>query len=513
MSRSRRQRRRSARPDEDAAPRGPQSSDDVPGEDEPQAVSLGTPWTLVVAGIVAAGAVVRIACARGDLWLDEIWTLALLSSIDSPLQIVTKLTHDNNHVLNSFFAWWLRGGADIALRIPAALVGTAGVAVAASFAGMDDGSRDQSRPGARAALAALFLAASYLMVHYQSEARGYALALGIGLFSPWAFLRARGSPASRLAAVHWAAAGLALLGHAVAVHLFLATAVWSFVRFRRDGLAGPSLVRALVWWHGVPAATTTLVYLGFLSRMVIGGGPEESLVDVLGRVVAYTFGVPLALGTFGLLALGALVLAGGLATLRRIDSDQWAFYTTGIFLSPMAALVVQPGDLRFERYFYVSAALGLLLAARMVAALTARVPVATAAVAALFLAGQAGRLRHLAADGRGQYRAALSAMAAGTAARPVRVAGDHDFRNGLVTSYYTSRLGLDGQLVYVRAEGLSASGADWYLVHRPANDPPPPSVFTDPGGRAYRLERTLPSAPLSGFRWFLFRREGAAPPS
>jgi hypothetical protein len=507
VSRARRQRRRAAaeRPEGEAPARTAPAADEAVA----QPVPITARWKVVLAVIVALAAVVRFACARGDLWLDEVWTLAMLSSIDSPLQIVTKLTHDNNHILNSFFAWWLRGGADIAVRIPAVVAGTAGVAVAAWFAGMDDDSRDPSAPAIRAALAGLLQATSYLMVHYQSEARGYALALGIGLLSPWAFLRARGAAASRLAIVHWVAAGFALLGHAVAVHLFLATAAWSFVRFRRDGLAGPSLVRALIWWHGVPAATTALVHQGFLSRMVIGGGPEESLVDVLGRVMAYTFGVPLALGTFGLLLLGVLIVGGGLWVLRRIDSDQWAFYATGLLLSPMAALLVQPGDLRFERYFYVSAALGLLLLGRMLALLASRSAIAAAAAVVLFVGAQLPRIQRLAAEGRGHYRGALSEMAARTPTRPVRVGGDHDFRNGLVISYYTPRLGLDGQLVYVPAQAVAASGADWYIVHRPGNDPDPPAGFTDAGGRTYRLEWGFPSAPLSGFRWFLFRREGA----
>src|SRR6185436_17670860 len=115
-------------------------------------------------------AVLRLAAARGNLWLDEIWTLYLLGTIEAPLQIVTTLTHDNNHILNSCCAWWLRGGADAALRVPAVVAGTLGVAVAAAFAGLRDDPRAQepSRTEVRATLAALLQATSCLMVHYQS---------------------------------------------------------------------------------------------------------------------------------------------------------------------------------------------------------------------------------------------------------------------------------------------------------------------------------------------------------
>jgi hypothetical protein len=501
-------RRRTAAEDPGPQPAGPQ---DVLPDDAP--AGIARPWLGIVGGAVAVAAVLRFLCARGDLWLDEVWTMALLSSIESPFQIVTRLAHDNNHILNSLFAWGLRGlGSDFALRIPAVLAGTAGVAVAAGFAALpDEGSRDPSRPGVRAALAALLLATSYLMVHYQSEARGYALALGIGLLSPWAFLRANGEAGSRLVKVHWAAASLALLGHAVAVHLFAATFAWSLARFRRDGLMGPRLVRVMVWWHGVPAAFAAVLYLGFLRRMAIGGGPEESLPDVLGRVVAYTLGFPLSLGTLTLLVLGAALVVGGLVALRRLGSDQWVFYATGIVFSPVLALLFQPGDLRFERYFYVSAALLLLLVARLLALLAARASVAALLAVVLFLGGQYRHLQRLIADGRGDYGVAVAHMMARAPGRPVRVASDHDFRNALVISYQAARQRVQDQLVYTPSAAFAASGADWYVVHRPADAPPPPSVFRDTGGRTYQLDRSLPSAPLSGFHWFLFKREGAAP--
>jgi hypothetical protein len=460
--------------------------------------------------VVAGGGLLRLLAARGDLWLDEVWTVALLGTLTSPVQIVTKLTHDNNHILNSLFAWVLRGN-DFAMRLPAVIAGTAGVAVGAWFAGIEDDSapRDTSHPGARALLAAVVLGSSHLMVHYQSEARGYAFAVGLGLLSPWAFLRARGAPGARLAMVHWAAVCAALLGHAVAVHLFAATAAWSLVRFWRDGMSPPAIVMGALWWHGVPAAFAAALYSGFLSRLTIGGGPQVALPDVIGSVVAYAFGLPLSLGTGVLLLIGVALVAGGLVVVYRAGSDQWALYATGIVLSPAAAMAFQPGDLQFERYFIVSAALALLLFARAAAILLARAPMAVLAVAALFVAGQAPRLHRLVRDGRGHYAEAVRYLVGHAAARPVRLASDHDFRNPMVIRLHASRLGLGpGDLRYVPSQELAASGADWYLVHKGADEATPPAVFTDGGGRRYRLQKEYPSAPLSGFRWLLFKREG-----
>jgi hypothetical protein len=474
----------------------------------PPAVA-GRVWWVAVAIVVASAAALRILAARGDLWLDEVWTVALLDTLRSPVQIVTKLTHDNNHILNSLFVWILRGH-DFAMRLPAVIAGTAGVAFGAWFSGMDDDSapRDPSHPGVRALLAAVLLGASHLMVHYQSEARGYALAVGLGLVSPWAFLRARGAPGARLAMVHWAAVCLALLGHAVAIHLFVATVAWSLVRFRRDGMSPPAIVMAALWWHGVPATFAAALYFGFLSRLTIGGGPQVALPDVLGSVVAFAFGLPLSLGTGVLLLIGIALIVGALVIVYRTGSDQGAFYLTGIVLSPIAALAFQPGDLQFERYFIVSAAVALLLIARAVAVLTARAPAAAALVALVFVAGQAPRLHRLIRDGRGHYTEAIRYLVDHSPTRPVRLASDHDFRNPMVIAFYGSRLGLGPKdIAYVPSQQLAASGADWYLVHKGADEPAPPAVFTDGGGRTYRLEKEYPSAPLSGFRWLLFHKE------
>src|SRR5438128_1765967 len=64
------------------------------------------PWVMLGAILVAAAAV-RFACLFGDLWLDEIWSLRLLETVRSPVEILTRLLHDNNHPLNSLFLYLL----------------------------------------------------------------------------------------------------------------------------------------------------------------------------------------------------------------------------------------------------------------------------------------------------------------------------------------------------------------------------------------------------------------------
>lgn len=472
--------------------------------------AAGGPGLIVIATVLAAG-LLRLLAARGDLWLDEVWSLEMLAELPSAGAIF-GLRHDNNHLLGSLLLWALRGfDSDLLLRLPAVLAGTAAVALGAAVAAHGGDARDGS-PRARALLAALLLGSSHLLVHYGSEARGYGLVLGFGLLALFAAQRGELAPRSRWAALYGAACLLALLAHALAVHVLAGVLAWSLLRWWRTGLRGAMLLAAAATWHALPLAGAAALYLGFLRGLAVGGGPEEGVLPVLGRTVAYASGLPLSLGTGALALAGAGLLALGLWWQVTRDDDRWAFYLTAVLLSPLVVLLVQPGQLHFERYFVLSAALALLLAARLLAALAAR-GLEGAAVAGLlalvFCSAQAPRLERLLRDGRGQYRAALTGLLAADPAPRVYVSSDHDFRNGLMLRHYGPRLPGGERLAYVPAGSWTGLGPPWFLVHRFEGQPAPEPALADAAGNRYRLEAEYPSGPLSGWRWGVYRRLAA----
>ena len=133
----------------------------------PKTRAMPSGIAMAVAGLTFLGLLLRLACAHGDLWLDEIWSLRNLQHVKNAGDILWRLPNDNNHLLNSLWLWLIGPDAPPVLaRLELIIVGTLTIPVAAKFCG---------RSGPAAALTAAALAAGgAIFVQYGSEARGYA---------------------------------------------------------------------------------------------------------------------------------------------------------------------------------------------------------------------------------------------------------------------------------------------------------------------------------------------------
>lgn len=463
--------------------------------------------------VVALAALVRLAATWNDLWFDEIWTLSLIGGLRSPLGILTELHHDNNHPLNSFLLYLLRPlGSDWAYRLPAWGAGVATLVLGAYVNTLDDGAHGDAAPSLRGLFAALVLGASHPLVHYGSEARGYALALAFGLAAIAVALRDGVRPGSRAAPLAWTALLLALLAHALAVHFLAALVAWSIVRTLRRGDGWRRTLVTIGWWYAVPMLGTVALYLGFLHDITIGGGPREGLLAPLLRAIAVTTALPLHAPAVLLLAVAPGLLAGGLVWLALRGSDLWALYLVGAVISPAALAVLAPTDLYAERYLLVSSLLWLLLLARLLAWATTRGTVMRAlafAATVAFVAGNAERIGSLLRDGRGQYVAALRYIASHSSGPTALVTSDHDFRNRLVIEYYAPRIeGLS--IRYLMRAECAETIPEWYVAHRGPEEEPPPDVLPSARGIRCRVVAQYPATSLSGWRWFLCHREDAS---
>jgi hypothetical protein len=463
-------------------------------------------WRLTgaaLAAVLVTAAALRLHAARGDLWLDEIWSLKMSGEVASPAGALTAIHHDNNHPLNTL--WMVLAGGEEdpwVYRLPSLLAGLGSVALA-----WRSGRR---RGRAAGLLAAGFLAASFPMIVYSSEARGYALAV---FFAILAFLSMethleRGE--RRAAALFAASSVLGPLSHLTFLYAYAAAAAWWAVRLARRRAPARDLVRSFAWLHAAPLAVLALLYSVDIRFLGSGGGNPGSWLGVFVRSFSLGIGGP----TYGgaAIAVGIAAMAAALAAIvveAREGSERWVFHAAVLFAAPLAFRMAFPTDVVYERYFLVPTAFLLLLLADLLAHVRRLGPQGRATCLALILLFAAGNAAHLARFlrfGRGSYAAAVRFLRGATEGDAVTVGSDHDFRNQLVLSYHVERAGPGTPVAYYERAAWPDPGPEWFLAHRQDPDPERPAMLEGPNGESYDLERVFPYGGLSGWDWYVYRR-------
>ena len=475
----------------------------------------------VLGALVAAFGAVRFAALRNDLWLDEVWSLRLVQQMHSAGEILTKLWHDNNHPLNSLWLYFIGpGAADWKYRLLSWVAGTLSVLLAGLVARRQYQLMHPADEPRRAELAgllgALLVGGSYFLIHYSSEARGYAPAVAGGLLAVWALVRTPTRPDSPWALVYAAGCIVGLLAHLVVFQVLVGGVVWSAIVALRTWPRWRDRLVHLATWHVLPWAFLGLYYLGFVRKVEIGGGPKLALGNVLGTLAAFTAGLPERWGGVALAVVLVAVLIALVALARRSGALA-AFYVTAIFVAPALGVASSKFMLLYPRYFIMSAALALLVVAYGLARLwlgqnmgpmgpMGRIgPMIAGALLVGFLAGNGVHTGRLLRDGRGQYQAALRYIASRTPTAEITVTSDADFRNYGMMDYYRAAAGPEHVLQYIPGNQLPPEGVQWIFLHRlDETTPAPPPELEIAGRWRYRLERTFPHAPLSGWEWYAY---------
>ena len=270
--------------------------------------------SLTLAVLVLVAVALRLPGLFTDFWLDEIWTLKIILGMDSGWDVFTEVRHSNNHHLNTLIFYALGDLEHWSLyRIHALLAGVASVALAFRIGAQ--------RGRTEAVVASLLCATSYLLIHFSSEARGYALVIFFGLasFSLLEGFPGRGQPDWRRAALFWICACLGFLSHLMYLHVFAATGVWMALRLWRAGGLLPGLARLF----GVPALFLLFFYWFDVRFTKIGEGPELEAMEVFLRAGSYAIGGPPSGPLAAAAALATLVLFGGaVAWWARDDRDE-----------------------------------------------------------------------------------------------------------------------------------------------------------------------------------------------
>ena len=464
-------------------------------------------WLAALA-LVAVGALLRLLAARGDLWLDEIWSLQLAGVAGSVAGVFTALHHDNNHYLNTVWLLWC-GPAAGPLLYRAVSVASGAVMLAALAArplGLDRGQT----------LAALLLnAVSPLLVVLQSEARGYGLAMACAVAGALCLGRLLDEPRPGRAAAFAAIAVAGLLAHLTFLFALTAFAAWSAVALlsRRDFRSRTLACFAVAF--AFPGLALGALWALDLRVLKVGGGPEFERVAVLRQLLRETLGLQ---SGFGELA-GALFLAAALfevARLIRARRAEWAFYLTVLVLAPTLVILGSHAEYQAPRYFSVAMPFLLVLVGSVLARLWDSGWLGRGGAAlllAVFLVGSARELFGLVALGRGHYREAVAYLIQNSPPDDPTIGSDHDFRNPMLLAYFARQLAGGDVLQYEPQAQWTTHAPRWFIRHDPS-ETPDTRDFSLGGVGHYHLERQFPFyGGISGWHWLVYRRadSGSAP--
>lgn len=453
--------------------------------------------------IVAIGVSLRWAGMMNELWLDEIWSLRNALEPNSWTGIFTTLQTDNNHHLNSL---WLRsiglGAPAWAYRAMSFAAGVATIPLAYAI-----GRRDSERLGV---LMALFIALSYLTGYYASEARGYASLMFFTLVA-WFFLQAYVSTLSvGAAAGFWLAAVGGLVSHSTFIVFFIAAVLWGNAALQQQRRPGRDR-QAMAIAFGVPTVFLVGFYLTVLRGMIVAGGPERTLADVVGQSLSLLISGPAGGWLMAVVAVGVALATGtAVVMLQRRHAIRWLMYTTVIGIAPALLLIAQPNALIYPRYFLIPGLFVLLALAELCSLMwSADVRGRTVVVGAVSMmsVGAAGHAWSLAALGRGHFDLAAAQLAAAATSGSVTVAAVSplpgvDGRTRLQLDYHLRRLNAAERVSYEDA-GHELRAAEWLVRESFGDDIAPEEVTA--AGSSFRRVAHYPAAELAGINWTLYK--------
>lgn len=460
---------------------------------------------LTLSGIVLTAFILRFMAALDAPWLDEVATYYLAMSIEEPMEAITRIRLDH-HILNTAFMRLVGDTPNWLLYRLLSLV-TGFLLIPFMYrAGANVDSKGNL-------LAPLLACVSFPLITYSSEARGYAPAI---FFSIASLIILRLGWIRRLLIyrlIFWLLTVSALLAHITSIYILAGMTAWSAYRIWQTYMKYPAglkdeLTDFLITF-APPYAALFSIYFLIMRHCTSVGGDILPLHRVLTETLACFAGFPLHYpwAIAGALFTALLLTVSALHSLRT-DTGLGIFYVTSILIAPALTLIAYDKDYLFVRYFILCFPFAILMVTDLLIHLL-KDP-ANRRIAVLIIAtyclGQTLHITRFLNTGRGGYLQAVEEITSGTSQQPVIVSGDHDFRVGMMTVYYSRFLKESNNLRYIPAPSLPASGADWYITHQIDSQIPPPALLL--GEWLYTLTSTYPYYGLSGMTWNLYKRSG-----
>ncbi len=453
--------------------------------------------------VFMAGAVLRILSGvLSEFSIDEVWSLYFAEHSKSILEILFFTKHDNNHPLNTILLRYLSiWNSPLLYRLPALLTG---LLVPAAGWYLAKGCRTAART-----LFALFLASSFLLIFYSSEARGYSLMLFFGLLALICLRDYADSPKARKALLYALCTVLAVLSHFSYLRFFFSSVLLSFVCLNHVPIG--DRVRRLAGIHALPALLLALIYFFSVRGMYVAGGQFGSSGEVLLNTLALVLGgTPLEIACTSLqtransvLAIVAIATAlAGTYVLARGQRSVLLAILVALFVVPVTSGLLIEDLALFPRYFLPEVVLLYFVVAALCAELWSskslgKILAGIVASVIVFLNFSQG-IRFV-EYGRGGVLTALRTIAEAPQDSPQRVAALDNGRLGWLVDYY---------LVHAKLPGvLRNENEPMWILGTSRSSCPSPITQLRHHSENYVLVTSIPFWGLSGEETMLYRRE------
>ena len=450
-------------------------------------------------------AIAIMLAAKGDLWLDEIWTLSYTHAISSPFQVFTNIKHDNNHLLNTLYIYMVGNQENLYLYRILAVISGIGTIIMVGLTGRIY--------GGKACLFTIILSGlSYPLILYFSEARGYAPALFFSLLSFLLLLKHWKTGRFHLLIFFWISTILGLLSHLTFVMVICALFAMIFIHeIKKESLLKSRIFRICLY-YSIPTLFFILLYVFFIHNIEIGGGPVYNKWSVVGRAGCLLLGFPdlLILKIMAILIIVVIVFTGSFF-LYKDKCDQWIFFPFILCLAPILLLLFEQPKYLYFRYFIVVFPFFYLLSGFLLEKLyKSRIPFSRLIVVVLLtiiVIGHGRRVIPLLRLGRGSYQTALKNICENSLQDTVFIGSDHDFRNKTLISFYSRFMPDNKKIFYIDYKNWKYKKPNWIITHsQNISFKPKKDISIDGVGR-YLLNKEYRFSGISGWHWFVYRND------
>ncbi|UCD65303.1 MAG: hypothetical protein JSW69_04525 [Deltaproteobacteria bacterium] len=453
-----------------------------------------------------------LAAGRGDLWLDEIWSLLLAEATSSTWEIM-QIKHDNNHLLNTLYIYILGEQERFFLYRLLAMVSGIATIYLISLQARTWGKTES-------VIALLLAGTSYPLILYFSEARGYAPAIffAISTFIVLQKYEEQKTPL-RLIGI-WLLISLGLLSHLTFIIFFLSIFIYSvsllFIHNSRESLK--SRISDLLLIYCIPFVFVAALYFFFIQHLTLGGGPVYNKIDVLYNIGSFILGLPaqniVRISGFIFLLLSSVT---AIISLYKSRDHLWIFFTGILFIVPALLILVTKPSYLYFRYFIICFPFYYLLLSYLFGRIyQAKLKSGTYAVVLIvttLMVGHTFKILPLLKYGRGNYTNAMKYMLQNSTGQTVRIGSDHDFRNGMLLKYYSRFAPPERQIHFINKDNIVTQKPDWLITHNQDLTYNPPEQIIINNSLIYEFRKKFSYSGVSGWNWFIYKLADYAYPN